>query len=404
MWVRKRLDIGWSDLGFAVARSLWPSGGDAAGRQLGDRDALACLSVRSGFDLLLAALELPAASEILMSALTIPDMARIVEHHGLVPVPVDLDPATLAPTPETIRSAITPAARMVVVAHLFGSRVPMGPILDLARSLGLLCVEDCAQAFDGRHFGHPDSDASLLSFGPIKTATALGGGLVRTRDAELLRRMRSLQAAWPMQGRGAYLRRVGKYACLKVISSRLMVRGLIRACELSGRDFDRIANSSARGFAGHDFFLRIRQQPSAPLLASVARRLRRFDAVRLAGRIAKGQMLARLLAGHVPCPAAHTVPHTYWVFPILAENPAEVIAALRRSGFDATQGASMFIVPPPCGRPDLRARVAEAAFSRIVYLPLYPEMPERAVRRMADVVLETAEAVSLPAEKVVSAV
>ena len=50
--------------------------------------ALACLSVRSGFDLLLAALDLPPKSEVLITALTIPDMVRIIKDHDLVPVPL----------------------------------------------------------------------------------------------------------------------------------------------------------------------------------------------------------------------------------------------------------------------------------------------------------------------------
>ena len=49
----------------------------------------------TGFDLLLQTLKLPAGSEILCSAITIPDMIYLVRHHGLVPVPVDLDVATL---------------------------------------------------------------------------------------------------------------------------------------------------------------------------------------------------------------------------------------------------------------------------------------------------------------------
>jgi dTDP-4-amino-4,6-dideoxygalactose transaminase len=53
--------------------------------------------------------------------------------------------------------------------------------------LALLVVEDCAQAYCGTEFdGHPDADVAIFSFGPIKTATASGGGLLRVRDGELL--------------------------------------------------------------------------------------------------------------------------------------------------------------------------------------------------------------------------
>src|SRR6266516_7086358 len=76
-----------------------------------DGSALACYSVRSGFHLLLSALGLPRGSEVLFSAVTHPDMPRIAEHHGLVPVPVDLDPATMEPTPIALARSIGEKSR-----------------------------------------------------------------------------------------------------------------------------------------------------------------------------------------------------------------------------------------------------------------------------------------------------
>ena len=94
--------------------------------------------------MLLAALELPAGSEVIASAVTIPDMVRIIEQHGLVPVPVDVDAANLELDVEQVERLITPRTRAILVAHLFGSRVEMGPIIELARRHDLLVIEDCA--------------------------------------------------------------------------------------------------------------------------------------------------------------------------------------------------------------------------------------------------------------------
>src|SRR5438876_3258754 len=82
-------------------------------------------------------LALPAGSEVLVSAITIPDMVRIIEAHGLVPVPVDLDPDTLSVDQESLDRAVTPKTRAVLIAHLFGTRQPMEPILKVARQHGL---------------------------------------------------------------------------------------------------------------------------------------------------------------------------------------------------------------------------------------------------------------------------
>lgn len=397
MWVRKRLDIGFRDLAFGMLHSVLPASRAALQRRLeadGARwgDCLACLSVRTGLDLLLATLELPPKSEILMSAMTIPDMARIVEHHGLLPVPVDLDPDTLGPNLASLGRAVTPASRAIVVAHLCGGRVSMAPILAEARQHGLLVIEDCAQAFDGRGYtGDPDADASLFSFGPIKTATALGGAMLRVRDRDVLDRMRARQAQYPLQTRRSYLCRLLKYTAFRALCCPGPYGMLVRAWRALGQDHDRLVNGSVRGFPGPDFFARIQQQPCAPLLAMLLRRLRTYDHRRLERRAAKGDFLTGLLAPRVLCAGRAATSHNSWVFPILVEDPGEVISALRDAGFDATQGHSMCVIPPPAERPENAANVAAEIFRSIVYLPIYPEMPDEAFRKLAESVLAVAK-------------
>ena len=397
MRVRKRLDIGWKDILWGVSSTCVPFDHSGVERRVeeawtGVDDTLVCLSVRSGFDLLWETLQFPPQSEVLISALTIPDMARIVEHHDLVPVPVDLDPRTAAPSLESLDRAITPASRAVVVAHLFGTRIPMEPILGLAKRRGLFVIEDCAQAFDGgRYHGHPESDVAMFSFGPIKTATALGGAVFRVRDRGLLEEMRHRQADYPMQGRLAYLRRLLKYAMLKALSVRPVFSVLTGLWTLMGYDYDRFVNRQTRGFPGPEFFRRIRQQPSTPLLAVLQRRLRRYDQRRLERRTSRGQLLIQLLGDRVVCPGAELASHVHWVFPILVENPEEVLAALRKAGFDATQGQSMATVAPPADRPEVAPAQAAHVLAKTVYLPIYAEMSERGVREMAEAVLSVAQ-------------
>src|SRR6266540_1014563 len=118
LYARHRLDIRPAHLRHAVA-ALACTASTHEARELEDlwspdRSALACYSVRSGFHLVLSALDLPAASEVLFSAVTHPDMPRIAEHHGLVPVPVDLDPATMAPTPVALARCIGARSRVFV--------------------------------------------------------------------------------------------------------------------------------------------------------------------------------------------------------------------------------------------------------------------------------------------------
>jgi perosamine synthetase len=102
MWSRKRLDIGWRDLACAGSGCLGPGNRRELAADIerlwSPGEAIACLSVRSAFDLLLAALKLPPGSEVIVSAITIEGMLRILEEHRLVAMPADLEIACMAPS------------------------------------------------------------------------------------------------------------------------------------------------------------------------------------------------------------------------------------------------------------------------------------------------------------------
>ncbi|MCU0720779.1 MAG: aminotransferase class I/II-fold pyridoxal phosphate-dependent enzyme, partial [Pirellula sp.] len=216
MWPRKLLDIAWSDLFCGGLHCFWS--GNVSHHETcvlqgfgGAEKALVCSSVRSGFDLLLQCLQLPAGSEVMMSAVTIPDMVRIVKHHGLVPVPFDLDFETLSPTIQSLAQARTARTKLIVIAPLFGASIPMEPIMEYAREHDIIVVEDCAQSFRGwDNIQSTGADVSLYSFGPIKTSTALGGAVATVHNQRLLSQMRSVQASYPIQSRFEYARRIMK--------------------------------------------------------------------------------------------------------------------------------------------------------------------------------------------------
>ncbi|MEO0647109.1 MAG: aminotransferase class I/II-fold pyridoxal phosphate-dependent enzyme, partial [Cyanobacteria bacterium J06650_10] len=186
---RKRLDISWADLFFALSAFASIQSDESVNQRLQQSWAndveveynkvLACLSVRSGFDALLTVLDLNPGDEVLVSAITIPGMLHIIEAHGLVPVPLDIDMERLSVAADSMATAVSGRTKMILVAHLFGSRMQMEPIVGFAKTHNLFIVEDCAQAYQGDAYrGHLKTDVCLFSFGPIKTATALGGGLL----------------------------------------------------------------------------------------------------------------------------------------------------------------------------------------------------------------------------------
>lgn len=397
---RKRLhprlipDISTRDLLFGLSAARGVTGRekekDVLEAWAGGEKGLACLSVRSGFDLLLQALELEPGDEIAVSAVTHPDMVRILEAHGLRALPIDLDPKTLAPRPELLEHIVGPRARAILVAHLFGSRVELGPISEIARREGLLLIEDCAQSFRGPgDAGSPLADVSLFSFGAIKTATALGGALVSVRDPGLLQRMRSLQETQPIQPRREYAERLLKYAALLQLAKPRAYWVLAHGLGIVGKDLDSL-NEVVRGFSGPDLLSRIRRRPSAPLLALLERRLQQFDHGRLERRKRLGEYVTKNLPQSISHPGSEASDRTHWVYPVVVRDPAGLVSSLRGSGFDAaTATSSLAPVDPPADRPDLQPELAKEIMSGVVYLPLYPELEDSEVEQLLRVVSGT---------------
>jgi 1-acyl-sn-glycerol-3-phosphate acyltransferase len=396
---RLRLDVTFGDLLVAAAACFTARRGDREARLLrawGEPHGLVCFSVRSAFELLLDVLALEPGDEIAFSAVTHPDMVRIAESHGLRPLPVDLDPATLAPRTDLLERAITPRTKLIVLAHLFGARADLAPVVEVARRHGQLVVEDCAQSLRGPHDnGDPLADVSLFSFGSIKTATALGGALVRVENRRLAEEMRTKQRAWPVQPRREYAARVLKFTCLRALAHPRAYWLFSRALAAARRDLDAVVNGAVRGFPRDELIRRIRRRPSGPLLALLARRLRRFDAERLVARARAGDFLAAALPLELVRPGRRASNKTHWVFPVVAGNPGSLIALLRQAGFDAASAtSSIACVRPPADRPDLRPENAERALSGIVFLPAYPELGEPELTRLASVVAGAVEPAS----------
>lgn len=389
MYARKRLDIGWMDLASGLVNAGLPRDRESIASRIetwfsSRGEALCTLSIRSGLELYLEQQALPKGSEVLMSALTIPDMWKVVERHGLVPVPVDVDASTLAPKLDVLRRAGSSRTRALLVAHLFGTRFDLEPYARVCREKGWLLLEDCAQAFTGPDYkGHPRADVAMFSFGPIKTSAALAGGVMVVRDASVMKAMRAAHRAWPVQPSGIYARRVLKYAGLKAVTNPVLYRGFVKWCELKGTSQDQVIQGTVRGFAGGDFWTKIRHQPSAPLLSVIERRVCGFRSERVVERTRVGRDLVARTGSAASFPGVAAPYHSFWVFTVLAKEPAALVTLLREHGYDATQVATLSAVPAPAHRPDLEPREARATLARMVYLPVYPELPERKVEELA---------------------
>jgi dTDP-4-amino-4,6-dideoxygalactose transaminase len=344
--------------------------------------AIAFLSVRSAFDAALTALDVRAGDEIVMSGVTIPDMQRIACAHGLTVRVLDVDPRTMLPSPVILDAAITPRTRAVVIAQLFGGRADLSALAAVARVRGVPLIEDAAQALTTpRDICADVADVALFSFGPLKTATALGGALAQVRDPRLGARMRSLQTTWPVQSRRAYLARVLRYSLLAVLARPRPYARFVRRVERRGHDRDTYLNSLTRSFGDADDVARllasIRQQPAAPLLASLRRRLRRFPLERTLARTSLGDRIGSSAPALLHVGRAHPQ-HSHWLVPLASFKAPELVDHLRARGFDAT----LFSHAHLAAMDD--APIAASVLARTVLVPAYPELGAAAERLVCE--------------------
>ena len=120
---------------------------------------------------------------------------------GFTPVYSEIDRVLMTPDPESLRGAITPQTRAVIVTHLYGQVADMARLTEICRAAGVALIEDCAEAhgaaFEGRKAGSLGC-AGCFSFYPTKNLGAYGdGGAITTDDGEVAARLRSLrQYGW----------------------------------------------------------------------------------------------------------------------------------------------------------------------------------------------------------------
>ena len=399
-WPCKRLDFSWADWLFAMGRCLKPPRGqDIAARVerlwSAEGDAIACLTVRSAFDLFLRAKRWGPGDEIIFTALTVPDMPRIAREHGLRVVPLDIDPLTAAWDADALERCIGPRTRAVVLTHLFGARLDVEPAMAVARRHGIAVVEDCAQAYRGPgRNGHPKADLALFSFGPMKIATSLGGALARVRQPEVRLGMIAFLEQYPMQSTGEFTRRVLLYGLLKAASNPTAYGALVSLANLLGLQRERWIHGLTRNVPGHDLLGHIRRRPCAALLSLLERRLREGDAP-VVRRAAPGELLFRALGGEVQVPTRASRVHAYWIIPVLAANRDELKTSLRRHGFDPMSERLSVVSEDGMETPGA-GRLSES-----VYLPFDPGMPAAELERLGALVTRLA-AVDRPREAAVS--
>lgn len=200
-------DIGEEEIAEVVdsLRSGWITTGPKAkrfeedfARYLGsDVQALAVNSATSGLHLGLEAVGVSAGDEVIIPSYTFTATAEVVRYLGATPIFVDSDPLSLNIDPKAIEAAITPKTKAIVPVHFAGLSCDMAAIISIAKKHSLKIVEDAAHAFpskyNGQLIGTLDSDVTVFSFYANKTMTTAEGGMLVSRDKEIIERCKIMR-------------------------------------------------------------------------------------------------------------------------------------------------------------------------------------------------------------------
>jgi dTDP-4-amino-4,6-dideoxygalactose transaminase len=293
------------------------------------------------------------SGDIVTTSHTFVATAEAIINAGYRPIFADIDPATCLVTPATVEAALTPRTRAIMPVHLYGQMCDMRGLRALADTKGLALIEDAAQAHGARYDGAGPGelgDAATFSFYPGKNLGAWGdGGAVYSRDADLIARI------------------------------------------------DRRANHGRQSKYLHDV-LGVNSRLDTLQAAVLRAKLPHLDGWNVARRKAATHY-DRLFAGenHVQTPATDPrAEHVYHLYVVQVDERDRVREHLNANGI----GAGVHYPVPVHEQPaclDLGYAATDLPHTqrcakRVLSLPIYPEITEAQIERVASTLLEAVRA------------
>lgn len=186
---------------FASGRFVLGPAHDAFERALAEKLTVKhAVGVSSGTDALLIslmALSVGPGDEIVTSPFSFFASAGVIARLNARPVFVDIEPASFNLDPARLEAALTPKTKAIAPVHLYGQCADMAGILEIAARRGIPVLEDACQAIGADYRGKAAGSLGLMgafSFYPTKNLGAAGdAGAVTTDDDDLAALLRSLR-------------------------------------------------------------------------------------------------------------------------------------------------------------------------------------------------------------------
>lgn len=183
-----------------VLRSDWLTTGPKVGEFerafadfVGAKEAIAVSNGTAALHAAMYAVGIGPGDEVIVPPMTFASSANCIVFQGGTPVFADVDPDTLLLDPAQAEARITPRTKAIIAVDYTGQACDYDALRTIAGRHGLTLVADACHALGGSYKGRPVGSLAALSafsFHPVKHITTGEGGMITTDDPELARRMR----------------------------------------------------------------------------------------------------------------------------------------------------------------------------------------------------------------------
>lgn len=334
----------------------------------GARHAVAVNSGTAALHTMLAALGLGPGDEVIVPALTFAATANAALYCGARPVFADVDKDTLLIDPASVERTITHRTRAIIAVDYAGQAADYRSLESIARPRGIRVLADACHALggslDGASVGSI-AEMSTFSFHPVKHVAGGEGGAVTCLDDGLAARMRTFR------NHGITTDHARRAAAGTWLYEMVLLGFNYRMSDIN---------------------CALAASQMTKLKANVERRreiARRYD-----------DAFAEVQGVH-PLSTRPGAGHAYHLYVIqlapgaLRAGRAEVFAALRAENI----GVNVHYIPVPwhpyyqkLGYRKGSWPAAEAAYERIITLPLWPGMTDDDAGDVIEAVVKVAEA------------
>ena len=163
------------------------------------------IGVNSGTDALLLSLKalgIGTNDEVITTPFSFIATAEAIANCGARPVFVDIDSKTCNINAKKIEKAITKKTKAIIPVHLYGQMADMKVIMRIAKSKGLIVIEDAAQALGAKRrmangewrMAGSIGNTGCFSFFPTKNLGAAGdAGMITTNNQALAEKLKMMR-------------------------------------------------------------------------------------------------------------------------------------------------------------------------------------------------------------------